>query len=60
MSKLKCVLKASGHIAACLVIYYACEGMTAAVLLVALNVLATEKINISELLKCFTIPTSRE
>lgn len=43
-----------------MVIYYAHEGMTTTVLLVAFNVLAKEKINISALLKCFAIRTSRE
>jgi len=43
-----------------MVIYYAHEGMTTTVLLVAFKILATEKMNISALLKCFIIHTSRE
>lgn len=43
-----------------MVIYYAHEGMTTTVLLVAFNVLAMEKMNISALLKCFIMHASRE
>lgn len=43
-----------------MVIYYAHEGMTTTVLLVAFNVQVVEKMSISALLKCFTIRASRE
>lgn len=43
-----------------MVIYYAHEGMTTTVLLVAFNVQVVEKMNISALLKCSTIRASRE
>lgn len=60
MSKLKRILKASGYMAAYVVSYYGHEGMTNTVLLFAFSVLAMEKMNITELLKCFIIHTSRE
>lgn len=50
MTKLKSILKA-----VYMVMYYAHEGMISTVLLVAFNVLATEKMNNSALLKGFII-----
>lgn len=50
VSKLKSILKA-----VYMVMYYAHEGIISTVLLVAFNALATEKMNISALLKCFII-----